>query len=175
MRKYIVLFLLFPVLLVANQEYISLSHKISDQFVKDYSKRTGVNITGSGGGMMDDIDLICLTFEGRQRLDVSGARRLYVDGVEDLLSRYNTSKIVRPYLHNFPFTIDNLRFMLGFEDGYGKHLASGFVALVLCANGKIYYCYYDPGVDELLDLHEETYEEALRIVHAEREQSKTAS
>jgi hypothetical protein len=175
MRNYLILLLLIPVVVFGNQGYIKLSDQISDKFIKDYCERTGVTLSGCGGGMMDDIDLICLTFVGQYRLDVPAARRLYVDGVEDLLHRYNSSKIVRPYLHNFPFKINNLVFLLGFEDPSGKHVPSNFVGLVLCTNGKVDYSYYDPITQQFMDLHEETYEEALRIVHAEREQRKTAS
>ena len=114
MIRYIALLIFYPMILIGSldgtQPYIKLSHHISDQFVKDYSRRTGVYLCGFGGGMTEDIELICLTFDGRYGLDVPAARRLYIDGIEDLLHRYNTDKAVRPYLHNFPFTLSNLRF-----------------------------------------------------------------
>ena len=104
--------------------YIKLSDHVSDPFVKDYSRRNGVHLCGCGGGMMNDVKLVSLTFVGCYRLDVPGARRLYIDGVEDLLYRYNTDRAVRSYLHNFPFTLSNLDFGLLLEDRSLEHVRS---------------------------------------------------
>lgn len=175
MKKYFALLALFPSLLMGAQEWIELSHKISDPFVKQYAQRANLSLFGSGGGMVHDIDLICLTFRGRQRLNLSEARKLYVDGVEDLLNRYNKSTFVRPYLHNFPFTIHNLSFKVIFEDRPGKFVPSNFIAGVLCINGIVYYLNEDHELGKLMDLHEESYEEALTIVHAERDRAKNSA
>ena len=116
--------------------------------------------------------LIILSFQGCYRLDVSAARRLYIDGVEDLLHRYNTDKVVRPYLHNFPFTLSNLDIALLLENRSGGFVPRNFVASVFNVDNRIIYCYFDEEQNGLLDLHEESYEDAVRIVHAEREAAK---
>lgn len=168
MLKIAILLTLVPTLLFSKQEYIAMSHKISDKFVVEFSKYNKIHPYGLGGGMMCDIDLVSMTFLGMQTLDVLQARRMFVDGMETLLSRYNSNLELRPYLHTFPCTTDLFDFDLMFEDSSGKFVPEKFVACVYCQRGKIYYKYNDHKTDELKLLHEETYADAVRIVKDER-------
>lgn len=168
MIKHLFIFLLLPLTLIAKQEYINLSHKISDPFVKEYSKKNDLYPFGLGGGMMHDVDHINIVFSGNQRLNIAEVRRLFVNGMEDFLQRYNTNLTIRPYLHNFPFTNTNLNLSFLFLESAGGFVPDNYVASVSCIYGTLYYRYNDRITDNLMSLHEEPYETALQIVKSER-------
>lgn len=44
------------------------------------------------------------------------ARLIFLDCIDDLLSRMNTNKELRPYLLNYPFTYDNIEHSISFDD-----------------------------------------------------------
>jgi len=73
----------------------------------------------------------------------------------------NTS--IRPYLHDYPFTWRNIELKISFYDQNGRSIP-GKLAYITTVNGIVYYLSYDKITEGLVDMHEEPYEEALRLV-----------
>lgn len=139
---------------------VAINHLTSD-FSKEVYQETGLKLAGSGGALMDDIKKVSLTFIGNYELEVPEVRILMVGLIEKLLLKINTDQSVRPYLHNFPFTRDNLMFHISF--GFPDFVRPPYIAFTLIVKDKIYY---DVKVDDNLPLetfYEESYEEAFRI------------
>lgn len=158
---------LIPGLINARQEYIHLSDQISAPFIKQYSKKYNVHPFGLGGGMMDDVDSITMVFSSYNCFKVPQARRLFVKGMEDVLNRYNENLTIRPYLHDFPITTDNIKFSLVFQSDSGRAVSSDYVTSVYCNHDTIYYEYYDHKTEKLVMFFEEPYANAVTLVQQE--------
>lgn len=153
--------LLFPMACTSIPKHI----QVSDQLVSSYNKETkndGLQLVGSGGSFMHDIQGYDLDYVVEKCLTVNETRRLYIKTMENLLDKINSNPQVRPYLHTHPFTIENVKVMISFHTPDGKSVDSRYVALVFSGRGKICYCNYKN--NKFNDIHEETYADALRIV-----------
>lgn len=153
-----------------ESKHCKLSDRIYIPYNKELKREKHLYLVGSGGAMMGDIQKVNAHYVSYDRLTVEEARRLYVDVAEGYLNRYNENEEIRPYLHNYPFTIDNFKIMIGFENENHQHMDKGFVAVVSNIENKgiIYYSSYNHATKTFIDLHEEPYETAREIVQRER-------
>ncbi len=153
--------------------YCKLSDKIFFAYNKEMCKRNRLSLVGKGGRMMGDIQQVNAFYTSNDRLNVEEARRLFVDVAEGYIARYNENEEIRPYLRNYPFTIDSLKIQIGFENENRQHMDGGYVALASYINAKrrIFYSGYDHETKKFTDLHEESYETALEIVQQEKSAS----
>lgn len=147
----------------SGPDYPIKMDRITNRFVCEMRQQQGLHLSGSGGGMMDDINNVSLYFDSKMQIGVDDARRLYVTSMETLLSKINADRDVRRYLHNFPFTVDNIRLSLSFCDRSGRDVSNGLVAHVFCIEGKVFYMTADSETGKSLDLYEESYDEALSV------------
>ncbi len=149
----------------ASPKYDKLAHRLMFDYAKTLRVDKGFALSAFGGSMRHDIEKISLNFISFDHLDVEGARKQYVEVVEGLLRRVNADEKIRPYLHNYPFTAENVKIMIGFEDKKRQIRADGCVAhMFVTRRNIISYLAYDQEKQDYYDLHEETYEEALKIV-----------
>jgi len=162
--------LILPVLILlltsfSEPKYCKLSDRILAQYVKELQRDEKLHLYGHGGSMMNDVKVVEIYLLGNQKLSVDEARELFVKISEELIARYNNSEKIRPFLHNYPFTINNIDVQLAFQDENRRHQTDGNVALVFIAKQSICYCSYDRQKECFLDLHSEPYEEGLAIVN----------
>ncbi len=126
----------------------------------------GFTVKMTGGGMMDDVDHISVGFNSNIVATIDEARTLYVHGVERLLARINNDLTIRPYLHNYPFAIDNL-YHMNFQRLPVDASGAGPIVFVFCGRGHVVFTVNDPAhkdTNPLQTAHSEPYTEALRIV-----------
>ena len=122
---------------------------------------------GGGGSPDDRMDHLSLGYEAQRDhpYTLEEARELYVKCVEKLLRYINEEyTAIHPCLCKYPADIENLDFDIRFANADGRILKDGSPTYVFNNKHRICYRKRQEGVDWLLDLHEETYEEALRIV-----------
>lgn len=172
-KNYIYFALLFlPFLLISFRysppKYCRLSNKIVNEYNKELTKQKGLYLIGEGGAFMNDIQEVSLSYISYDASSVDQARRLYVEIAEGYLRRYNENVEIRPFLHNYPFTIDNLELMIGFEDETNRHRGDGYIALMFIARDKLWYKGYDKEKQEFYPIHSETYAKAVEIVRNEQ-------
>ena len=146
--------------------YCKIIDRITHKYLKEYIIPQGLDCICIGGSMMGDIQAVALGFVSYKALNVDEARKLYVNIVEEYLHRVNCNEEVHPYLHNYPFTINNLEFTIRFSHPNGKRIADGHVALMFFIENRnlLFYKGYDSNTDNFYLLHKESYEEALKIV-----------
>ncbi len=172
MRIFYLIFLI-PVFLGCAQskykdpEYVAYADQISTKICNELWQKEKLYLNGFGGSFLYNVEKIALHFRAERHADVSQARRLFVNAAERLLSEINQGEQIRPYLDHYPFTNRGLSFSINFVNADNKRVTDGSVAYVFVVKGTIYYDKYDAGSKQLLDLYEEPYEEALRIVRAE--------
>lgn len=146
--------------------HITLVHQIRDQFIEDVKRDRHLQVYVTGGGLTRDIDEITIGFASAEHVTIEEAREEFILLAENFLYRLNTWEQIRPYLHNFPATIANLSLKLIFLDRnrQNKLISDGKVAYVFVADGNIVYYTSNSETNEPVEIYEEPYEEALRIV-----------
>jgi hypothetical protein len=161
------LFLLFLPTCFGYQEadYCKIADQIVNSYVREFAQPRGLRLSAYGGAMMGDIQKITMGFSSFDALDTDKARTLFVDLMEEFLSRINCYKKIHPYLHTFPFEKNNIKLSISFVDLKGHNIADGHVALMgIRKNGTLYYAAYNNDIKEFYDLHQENYIEALQKV-----------
>lgn len=145
--------------------YCKMSDNIVRNFVEEVAQPRRLILSGTGGAMMDDIQEIYISFFSNDTLNVSQARVLYIEMMEELLHRVNFHDKIRPYLHNFPFREDNIKLVIRFVNAEGNAIRDGHVASMgIAKDHLIYFAAYDPVTENYYTINRELYEEARRMV-----------
>lgn len=149
----------------AEQKYIKLVDRITGKFSKELKNEKNMYLFGYGGSMMNDVEEVFMSFHIVQQATIQEARQLFVEVAERYLARINEDEKLRPYLHNFPFTIDNLDLGIGFENEM-RQPHNDLAYVVYCKRtGNIIYNANDPKEDMFYKVYEEPYEEAVKLVN----------
>lgn len=168
--KFITIFILISAFLGVvlytslSEHYVKIAHKITAQTAKKLEQEKGLILAGTGGGMMDDIKMMMMSFEYRKVVNLETARKLLVECVEEYASAINASEKVRPYLHNYPFTFENIEIEIIFRNSDGSKVSLDEINVASANEGRMSYYMDDPEQYSLKLLHEETYEEALEAI-----------
>jgi len=99
---------------------------------------------------------------------------MIVDLVQEYLKEINTNKKIRPYLRNYPFTLENLEFTIFILQPDGHLPPLEHIHCITAAKGIIEYELSVLPSDYAKDfplLQQETLEEALEILKKESESS----
>ncbi len=153
-------------------DYCKMAERLADRYAIEFAQPRGLMLCRYGGAMMDDIQEVSLGFTSFIALSVDQARIYYVEMMEEFLCRINSDEEIRPYLHNYPFEEENIKLRIGFDDSQGKILSDGQVAQMgIVKDHKLYFAAYDSEKEKFYDLHEESYEEALKIVQNQKKRA----
>ena len=160
----LLLFLLCVAPLACSKEppRIQEGYRLIRELASDMQIKHQWVLIGNGGAMFHDIEWLFFHFESKDQVSLEQARQLYVEFIDTAVQRVNDDQNIQEYLHERPFSPSGIHCMLSLA-GVGKDSVS-FVCMV---NERIYYDYTDPNSDERIDLHNESYEDARRIVMGE--------
>jgi hypothetical protein len=148
-------------------DYEKIADAITAKTAQKIRKEKGLIPIGTGGGMMEDIEMMAISFNYYKEVDFDTARRFVVYCVEEYLTAINSSEKVRPYLHNYPFTAKNVEIRIFFYKPDRRDPPLGSITVASSIAGNVRYKANNPNGYTLDTLREETYEEALKIVTAE--------
>ena len=141
-----------------------VSHQILYQFTNQM-KKEGLDAIGLGGGSNHGkINLIDICFNIQQVMDISSARKLMVCSIKKLLNIINSNEEFCANFEKLPVTEDVFHIsIIGLTQ---KPDICNFVQIVTLVNGKIYYEIHNekPSFPPFTTIHEETFEEAKRIL-----------
>jgi hypothetical protein len=160
-------------------DYTIYVDEIVRSFAKEMKKEFGLVCIGGGGGMPYDIEEISVKFVDYKKATIEQAREIEINGTEKLLKMINTHKKIRPYLREYPFVPKRARVSISFYKPDNEYYLDGSVARVSQVKGMIYYDRAEPTKTkkyttvDLIELHEEPYEEALKIVNEDKGKKKT--
>ena len=172
MKQCLLLFLLTACSSFGYQEppHIKRADMLAARSSRAYKAKNQLIQTSSGGGMCNGINTVSCSFVGDQQIGIEEGRRLFVEGVESLCAAFNNDQEIRPFLRNYPFVQKNIDLMLSFKDPLTLQRSSNpYLCLIFCERDTIFYETYDHEKKEFIDYYQEPYEEAVRIVHAQRE------
>lgn len=144
--------------------YEKIADNITAKTAEKLKREKGLICVGTGGQMMGDIQVMDMGFNFYEVVSIDTARQLLIDAAQEYLSAINASEEVRPYLHDYPFTAKNVEIVIYFYNSDGHKVPSSKLNIAAAEQGKLFYYIDYPEKSALKTIHEETYEDALKIV-----------
>ena len=142
-----------------SPRYVKLAHKITEKTAKQLKEQKNLFLAGTGGGMMNDIQMMAMGFDYYQEVDLASARELVLYTLDKYLMNINNNVEVRPYLHDYPFTAKNIQIRIWIYNPDRSELPLDKIYCITAIDGMLeYYTRSDP----YHPICEETYEEALQ-------------
>lgn len=164
--------LIFLFVLVLNLNlwagYTDLSGKIAARFSEKTKQEDGMQVGCMGGSMMGDIRVISLLAQGEVELTLLQLRALIIKHCEQFTSMVNEDLAIRPYLHEYPFTIRNIEFFYIFQGRKGQKIKTPYVEGAVVNEGKIIYTIYDEKGKVIKPKISELYDDAYKIARGSR-------
>ncbi len=146
--------------------YVEEANKIINRITTEVCKQTGLRAFGTGGSMCQDVEGLDLAFIKNELLNLDKARIYYVKTALIALNTVNSNKTIRPYLHNYPFTLANFNLSIHFLDSNSNDPKPPLIARIMNFNNLIEYETKRTDIPHKYDtVHQETLEEAIRIVN----------
>src|SRR5690348_9149685 len=78
-------------------DYERIADKITNRTAEKLKKEKKIILIGIGGRMMDDIQMMAMSFNYYQEVNLEQARELLIYAVNEYLSDINNNQDVRPY------------------------------------------------------------------------------
>lgn len=155
-------FLLFYFFYSDVVNYEKFAHKITIKTAQKLRDEKGLYLIGTGGQMMDDIQMMYMGFQYFKPINVESGRDLLVCSIQLYLNEINQNEKVNPYLHSYPFTVKNVEIRIWIRNPDGSKVSSDELRYISAIDGIL--SYYMDGTEEYSreTVHEETYEEALQ-------------
>jgi hypothetical protein len=164
----ILFFLVLTLFVNAEEDTIPEYERYVDELVKTFAleMKNDLNLycVGDGGRMPRDVEEIAIDFSINRRATLDEARKMEVYATEKLLQKINAHEKIRPFLREYPFTPARVGIRITFDDEFNAHYSDGTIAYMNLARGKIFYSYQDPIAGKLIDIHKESYEDALKLI-----------
>ena len=147
-------------------------HKLSEkqQLVNQLRKEVALQLhqerglipCGTGGQMMNQIQMLALSFDYRQPVDIDKSRELLITAVDTFVAAINANEAVRPYLGNYPFTPKNIELRVFLQNPDRSNVQSGQLSIVTSIAGIFEYDIKEPDYPLHKTIHHEPYEEAVQ-------------
>jgi hypothetical protein len=122
-----------------NRAYLTYVKEIVDAFAGEMSKEYALRYTGIGGSMPKNVQEISVNFVAHRKVMIDEARKMEVNGVQNLLNKINSHEKLREFLAVYPFTPERVCISVAFYNEDEEYYFDGSVAYVSFLNGKIYY------------------------------------
>jgi len=138
--------------------YEKIADAITGNTAKKLKKQKNLFLIGIGGRMMDDIQMMAMSFSYYHEVNVEQARELITYAINEYLADINNNQEIRPYLHEYPFTSKNVEIRLFIYGPDRRELSPEKIGYVSSIDGVLEY-YTRSDKDH--PICKETYEEAL--------------
>lgn len=149
----------------AKKVYVDLAAEVVCSFVQEVRQSDGLLLCGYGGGFYDGIDNITLIFASPEAPTIEEARNQFYNISYRMLNRINYNEALRPYLVNYPFTIDNLDLYILYSQGVPGRVSSVTMgASPMKRPNVVYYFGYNTTTGDPETLYKEPYEVGFKIV-----------
>lgn len=147
-----------------SQDYLKYVDEIIKSFADEMKVQFNLQCDGSGGNMPRDVETLTVSFSMNRRGTIEESRELEVHVAEKFLLAINTNEKIRPFLREYPFTIERIQVGISFCNSCNEFFADGTIAYLSLIKGRIFYRIYDPFKQLLVEFFDEPYEEAQKIV-----------
>ena len=148
------------------------SDAITSQTIQKLQKEKDLQAIGTGGQMMNEIEMLHIAFRYFHEVSLEEGRELMVYAIDTYLDAINKNEKIRPYLKKYPFTAKNLEIEIWIKKPDFTDVPVGKICGVLLRHGRIGY--QPQGTHEYkfepLCL-QESYEESLKILDKAKKNS----
>ena len=152
--------------------YIVHAKEIMNSFIEQSEKQYHLDCIGTGGRFAKNVGKIELNFIAYRKGTIEEARTLEVKMIETLLAQVNAHEKIRPFLIEYPFISKDINISVAFRKEDASSRIDGSVVYAFLARGNLIYCAKDPKNEQLIDILEEPYEDALKIVYGKSPEVK---
>lgn len=117
---------------------------------------------GIGGGMVDEIHCLALSFIYYKKLDIEEGRELLMAAAKVFLNNINNNESIRKYLNYYPFKPRSIELRIFLQKPDGSEWDSGTLCIIKVVGGKVEY-----EIDQdrrLITIYKESFEEAAEKV-----------
>ncbi len=142
----------------------TLTNRIMMKVARQITTEKELYLVGTGGQMMNEIQMLALSFQGFRDVSLDEARELIVYAVETFVNEVNRNEKVRPYLANYPFIAKNVEISLLFFKPDYSEVDVPNISFIVTRRGCIKYYYGMPEFNIKNPCLIESYEEALKGV-----------
>ena len=151
-----------------------IADAITAKVAKKIQEETGLVLIGTGGGMVHQIRKLSMSFQSYDRLTIEQARELLIYCSELYLAEINDNEEIRCYLQNYPFKAKDVGIWIFIRESSEHPIPPGGLSIATAIEGSLDYDTNQSDLPRLKTIHEETYEQALRIL-SERHPFKNIS
>ncbi|MCE2984036.1 MAG: hypothetical protein LW832_10800, partial [Parachlamydia sp.] len=156
----------------AKSEYLPYIDEIYLTFAKEMKKKFKLIPSGYGGIRKRKVEMLSMNFTTKRRATIQEARGLQLLIMDQFLKAINAHEKLKPFLDEQPFTHRRIKLCVDFEGPNGSYCDES-VSTIFNVHGiasntenrnRIFYVGVDPYKNDLFDLHNESYAEALEIL-----------
>lgn len=175
--QYLSFILVLKLLLIPSSFALSsepIYCKISTQLINEISNHLATNCNlsygGGGGQFLSQVNKISTYYSTDIPFSLETARKLYLSTIQQILNAINNDKSIRPYLAEFPFSIERLGCTLSFRK---RNINLDYISTsVMHINGKIFYSTYNITKQKTLFKFEENIPHLPILISLGNEDSK---
>lgn len=149
---------------VQESDYEKDADAVTARVAKKIHQETGLKLMGIGGGMIQQINRMGMSFARYGDLSMEEARELLVYCVEEYLDAINADEKIRPYLCCYPFSPNNIEINIFIYGEDRRAPPIGFLTVVAEIYGRMTYKIHQPDPVIMKTIHEEPYNEAKKLV-----------
>lgn len=173
MQKYFFIFVLFFMCSCNHNrthkfqvpEYEKMADRLTLRTAIKLKKEKNLTLVGIGGGMMDHIRMMSMSFVYKNEIDIEAGRDLLVSCLNEYLNAINSDEKLRPHLVNYPFEPKNVEIWIYIHRSDNQRMDLGKISFISSIEGNFKYKIdKDPHNSEII--YKETYEEAIAKIKA---------
>ena len=133
-------------------------------FINEMDLKYGMTCTGDGSSKQEKVTSISLMLSAYRRASLEEAREIHIQAKERLVEMIQENPKIQSYLSVTPFPKEDIRLSIIYGPDSTFYYCDGTVAGTIEGQGQLYYLSSGVLKLRLIDLHEEPYEEALKMV-----------
>lgn len=150
--------------------YDKIADQITGETAKKIEKQTGLRLIGTGGGSASGhLRELNMSFQYSQAMNMKRGRKLLIYCVNEYLAAINGNEEIRAHLIHFPFTPEDVEINIFIRQPDNSVVPIGSLVAVSERSGKLSYHTRQPDPIIMKKIHEETFEEALKLVATSEE------
>jgi hypothetical protein len=147
-----------------SPDYVKKAHAITAQVARKIQQETGLRLIGTGGGMMDHIRMMAMSFAQYGVVTMEEGRELVIYCVQEYLAAINGCEEIRDNLAHYPFTPRDIEIAIFIRGPKNEDVPIGEFNAVGIINGILDYNIEQSGFPSMKKIHKETYDEAVKII-----------
>lgn len=141
-----------------------LANEIMKKVAYELKREKDLIPCGTGGQMMDEIEMLALSFLYNKPINIDEGRKLLLTVIDKFMVAINNDKRIRQYLKNYPFLPKNVqvRIFINSTDGAKPPLEQ--LSVISALDEILRYEIDDIDGKLFKTIHKETYEQALQVI-----------